>query len=330
MRTEKRTTFLALGAAGPTAAAETAVAMMETPTPKLRGERATTDYATLKSSEYSVPCRLRGPVNRSSGSPPSFDLAEMQRPMALRTGRLKSWARGKSRPYCNSTTTERPWRQSPFAKSRVTCQGSAWRWAGNEASPQNAEASQGARLSVIGLRAAKDGASSRPSSSAEKGSVSKQLNVNFRPGVLDWLGQLLAPTRRGRIRQFSVLGIIAALCFFIGLFVAGQNQREAVARRIRLVPAQAGSRGVEALLLPVSNATDVSVAGSFSSWDPIPLSDDDGNGLWGVSVVLPPGRHEYAFIINGRWWGHDPLADGYVRSFGDYSSVRYIGGGDGT
>ena len=48
MRTKKRTTFLALGAADRAAATETAVAMMETPTPKPGDERATTDYATLK------------------------------------------------------------------------------------------------------------------------------------------------------------------------------------------------------------------------------------------------------------------------------------------
>ena len=198
--------------------------------------------------------------------------------------------------------------------------------------PKNAEASHGVRLSVNRPQSRQEGcASSRPSTSAKNGSVSKQLNVGFRPRVLDWLGRLLAPTQRGRIRQFSVLGIIAAACFFIGLFVASQGPREAVARGIRLVPAQSGERGVETLfVLPVFNAADVSVAGSFSSWDPIPLSDDDGDGIWRVSVVLPPGRYEYAFIIDGRWWGQDPLADGYVRSFGDYSSVRYIGGGDGT
>ncbi len=198
--------------------------------------------------------------------------------------------------------------------------------------PKNDEASCGGRRIVDRPQSCQRWcASLSPSSSAKSGSASNQLNVAPWARVPDWLGQLLAPTWRGRIRQFGVLGAIAALCLFIGLFVAGQDQREAVARGIRLVPAQAGNRGAEAqFVLPVFNATDVSIVGSFNSWDPIPLSDDDGDGIWRVSIFLPPGRYEYAFIIDGRWWGHDPLADGYVRSYGDYSSVRYIGGGDGT
>jgi hypothetical protein len=48
-------------------------------------------------------------------------------------------------------------------------------------------------------------------------------------------------------------------------------------------------------------------------------------------LTLPPGRYEYAFVVDGRWWGQDPLADEYVHSFGEYSSVRYVGkAGDGV
>jgi 1,4-alpha-glucan branching enzyme len=80
-------------------------------------------------------------------------------------------------------------------------------------------------------------------------------------------------------------------------------------------------------ILPALNARVVSVVGSFSEWEPVPLSDDDGDGIWTTEIPLPPGRYEYAFIIDGRWWGQDPSADEYIRSFGEYSSVRYVGGG---
>jgi hypothetical protein len=144
-------------------------------------------------------------------------------------------------------------------------------------------------------------------------------------------GRLLAPTRQGRIGQLGVLGIVAALCLLIGFFIARQDRREVVAREIQLAPSLAGNTGTEArFVLPLMNATDVSVVGSFNAWEPIALSDDDGDGIWKVDIVLPPGRYEYAFLIDGRWWGHDPLADEYVRSFGEYSSVRYIRGGAGA
>ena len=71
--------------------------------------------------------------------------------------------------------------------------------------------------------------------------------------------------------------------------------------------------------------------GNFNDWEATPLSDDDGDGIWTASIPLSPGRYEYAFVVDGRWWGQDPLADEYVRSFGDYSSVRYVGrAGDGA
>ena len=79
------------------------------------------------------------------------------------------------------------------------------------------------------------------------------------------------------------------------------------------------------------DAREVYLAGSFNGWEATPLADPDGDGIWMASIPLPPGRYEYAFVIDGRWWGQDPLADELVRSFGDYSSVRYVGHvGDGA
>ncbi|MGC9530021.1 MAG: hypothetical protein ACP5G2_05305 [Candidatus Bipolaricaulaceae bacterium] len=73
-------------------------------------------------------------------------------------------------------------------------------------------------------------------------------------------------------------------------------------------------------------AQSVAVVGEFSAWQPVPLSDADGDGIWTLVLDLPPGRYEYAFVVDGRWVGQDPSADEYVRAFGEYSSVRYIGG----
>ena len=45
----------------------------------------------------------------------------------------------------------------------------------------------------------------------------------------------------------------------------------------------------------------VHVAGSFSNWAPAnkQLRDPDGDGNYSRIVLLPPGRHEYKFIVNG-------------------------------
>jgi 1,4-alpha-glucan branching enzyme len=50
-------------------------------------------------------------------------------------------------------------------------------------------------------------------------------------------------------------------------------------------------------------------------------------GLWTVTIPLTPGRHRYAFIVDGRRWVPDP---GAPRAAGDDfdtpSSVVTVGG----
>jgi len=149
--------------------------------------------------------------------------------------------------------------------------------------------------------------------------------------VSDWLRQLVAPTRGGRIGQLSVVGATATICLLIGFFAANQLGLIDSSPGIQLTPSRPAD-GVQEVLfvLPALDATDVSVVGNFNAWEPTALSDNDNDGIWMASIPLPPGRYEYAFVIDGRWWGQDPLADEYVQSFGEYSSVRYVGGGDGA
>ena len=152
-----------------------------------------------------------------------------------------------------------------------------------------------------------------------------------RLGISVGVRLLLAPTRGGRLGQLRVSGATAAICLLVGVFAANQFGFDGGPPRIRLTPSRAADGSQEVLfVLPALNATDVSVVGNFNSWEPTALSDDDNDGIWMASIPLPPGRYEYAFVIDGRWWGQDPLADEYVQSFGEYSSVRYVGGGDGA
>lgn len=147
----------------------------------------------------------------------------------------------------------------------------------------------------------------------------------------DWLRQLVAPTRGGRIGQLGIVGATAAVCLLIGFFVASHIGIDGGAPGIRLTPSRVADGNQEVLfVLPALDAMDVAVVGNFNSWEPSPLSDADDDGIWTARIPLPPGRYEYAFVIDGRWWGQDPLADEYVQSFGEYSSVRYVGGGDGA
>ncbi len=147
----------------------------------------------------------------------------------------------------------------------------------------------------------------------------------------DWLRQLIAPTRSGRIGQLGLVGATAAVCLLVGFFAADRFGFDGGAPGIRLEATRNADGTQEVLfVLPALDATDVTVVGSFNSWEPTALEDEDNDGIWMASIPLEPGRYEYAFVIDGRWWGQDPLADEYVHSFGEYSSVRYVGGGDGA
>jgi hypothetical protein len=79
-------------------------------------------------------------------------------------------------------------------------------------------------------------------------------------------------------------------------------------------------------------ATKVELVGDFNEWTKgaTTLRPSGAPGVWEASVALPPGRHEYAFIINGSRWTPDPLATKSSDDFGTESSVIRVGSGTST
>jgi len=49
----------------------------------------------------------------------------------------------------------------------------------------------------------------------------------------------------------------------------------------------------------------VYLAGNFNNWtkdDPKYLmKDDDGDGIWSITVKLAPGTYQYKYVIEGKW-----------------------------
>jgi len=74
-------------------------------------------------------------------------------------------------------------------------------------------------------------------------------------------------------------------------------------------------------------AERVELVGDFNEWarGSTQLKRSGAPGVWAVSVPLSPGRHEYAFIINGSRWVADPLAVKSSDDFGTESSVIRVG-----
>ena len=147
-----------------------------------------------------------------------------------------------------------------------------------------------------------------------------------------WLEQLLAPTRGTRLGQVAVVGATAAIFLFVGLTLSNRILPDPGPPQVGYQPAIAAD-GTHSVLfrLALRDAESVAVVGSFNAWEKTALLDEDGDRTWEVTLSLPPGRYEYAFLVDGSWRGQDPDADEYIQSFGQFSSVRYIGrGGDGA
>jgi hypothetical protein len=54
--------------------------------------------------------------------------------------------------------------------------------------------------------------------------------------------------------------------------------------------------------LEAPGATEVGVIGDFNSWgEPIPLNDDDEDGIWIAIARMDPGTYQYKFIVDGSW-----------------------------
>lgn len=81
-----------------------------------------------------------------------------------------------------------------------------------------------------------------------------------------------------------------------------------------------------------TRAKEVSVIGSFNGWEPgrNEMHLDRKRNEWVLTIMLPPGQHEYAFLINGEKVIPDPKAI-FTRSdgFGSRNSVIFTGNHSG-
>jgi hypothetical protein len=87
------------------------------------------------------------------------------------------------------------------------------------------------------------------------------------------------------------------------------------------------SRAIQ-FVLAAPGASQVSLVGDFNGWDSAatPLQPVGAAGVWSVEVPLPSGRHEYAFVIDGREWRPDPAAPrALANEYGPPNSVITVG-----
>jgi hypothetical protein len=86
-------------------------------------------------------------------------------------------------------------------------------------------------------------------------------------------------------------------------------------------------------VLVAPHAANVAVVGDFNNWDAkaTPMTRTKTGGTWSVAIQLPPGRHVYAFVVNGAngttQWVADPTAPlAPEDDLGAPNSVVLVGG----
>lgn len=73
------------------------------------------------------------------------------------------------------------------------------------------------------------------------------------------------------------------------------------------------------------DAEQVGLTGSFNDWseksDPMKR---DKTGKWKKAKMLPQGKHEYKFIVDGEWISDPDCADTVQNEYGTANSVVEI------
>lgn len=139
------------------------------------------------------------------------------------------------------------------------------------------------------------------------------------PAPLSFWGWLRKPRRFDlALSPLGLFGIAAAGA--LGLLVlTAELPKHRNANRV-MVENQPASTVVVRFVLVANGAHRVTIAGDFNAWDPqgTQLVQQDAAGTFAGTVRLPPGEHEYMFVVDGEWIT-DPAAtehrpDGFGRT----------------
>lgn len=139
--------------------------------------------------------------------------------------------------------------------------------------------------------------------------------------LTEWL------TRPRNVRISPLGGLAAAACLLLALGLFFRQGFESGGSRT-----PAGLSPVT-FVLAAPAAKEVAVIGSFNGWNAAgwTMRHDPASGLWTLSTALPPGSHEYVFLVDGT----TPVADAAAAlsvddGFGSRNSVLLVKSGDGT
>lgn len=138
-------------------------------------------------------------------------------------------------------------------------------------------------------------------------------------GVLSFAGRvagILWTPRDVSIRVRPAYGLIAAAALAVFVILVPDTVRSLVE-----TPSQSSApRLFVQFRLEAPQASTVRLAGSFTDWQPRYELHQSAPGLWSVTLALPVGVHDYAFVVDGQSWVRDPYVQAVDDGFGGANS----------
>ena len=91
-------------------------------------------------------------------------------------------------------------------------------------------------------------------------------------------------------------------------------------------PAVTDLKEVHRFVLHMPDAGTVSLAGSFSGWENLPMQRIGSTGYWQLSIPITKGEHQYSFFVDGDQQIADPTVTARQKDdFGGENSILKVG-----
>jgi len=81
----------------------------------------------------------------------------------------------------------------------------------------------------------------------------------------------------------------------------------------------------QAFSIRAAGASTVQLVGDFTQWQERPISlQKDTDGTWKATVILPPGTHQYRFVVDGEWCDDPACTQRAPNPFGGENMMRQV------
>ena len=148
----------------------------------------------------------------------------------------------------------------------------------------------------------------------------------IQPKKLHWIKRVALWAKSQKSFTFTPLRLVPAMMVLIGILIVS-GYWVFVQKNFRYYPDQAESRIPVVFNLNIPEAHGVSVVGTFNGWKPrgYEMQFNPEKKIWSLTIRLPEGRYEYAFLVDGQRILPDPEASLYQDDgFGSESSVMIL------